>query len=130
MYTEILHKDKIILPEMRFCACHGVLESEHSMPQEFKVSVTMLLDTTQAAETDDVADTVNYAEVYAFVERIMTGPHHNLLESLASEIAHTVLANELIQAVAVRLEKVAAPMGGGVPAVVEIERMAADYGVL
>lgn len=129
MYTEILHQDKIILPNMRFVACHGVLESEHTEPQEFAVAVTMWLDTTTAAETDDVADTVNYAEVYAEVERIMTGAHHNLLESLASEIAHTVLANELVQKVAVRLEKVAAPMGAGVPAVVEIERTAADYGV-
>lgn len=129
MYTEILHQDKIILPNMRFVACHGLLEKEHSEPQEFAVSVTMWLDITTAAETDDVADTVNYAEVYADVEGIMTGAHHNLLESLASEIAHTVLGNEIVQRVAVRVEKVAAPMGGGVPAVVEIERTAADYGV-
>lgn len=129
MYTELLHQDKIILPNMRFSACHGVLESEHTEPQEFAVAVTMWLDTTMAAETDDLADTVNYAEVYAEVERVMLGAHHNLLESLASEIAHAVLADELVQKVAVRLEKVAAPMGQGVPAVLEIERTAADYGV-
>lgn len=129
MYTELLHQDKIILPNMRFSACHGVLESEHTEPQEFAVAVTMWLDTTTAAETDDLADTVNYAEVYAEVERVMLGVHHNLLESLASEIAHAVLADELVQKVAVRLEKVAAPMGQGVPAVLEIERTAADYGV-
>lgn len=130
MYTELLHQDKIILPDMRFCACHGVLADEHSTPQDFKVAVVMYLDTTTAAETDDVEDTVNYAEIYAEVERVMTGPHHNLLESLASEIAHAVLANELVQRVEVRVDKLAAPMGGGVPAAVEIERTAADYGVL
>lgn len=130
MYTELLHQDKIILPDMRFTACHGVLDEEHRVPQEFSVGVVMYLDTTTAAETDDVADTVNYADVYAEVERVMLGAHHNLLESLASQIAHTVLANELVQRVEVRLEKVAAPMGGGVPAIVEIERTAADYGVL
>lgn len=129
MYSDFSYQDKIILPQLAFVACHGVLPEEKKTPQEFKLSLTLWLDTTRAAETDDIADTVNYAEVYAEAERIMQGPPHNLLESLASEIAHVILADELVQKVRVRLEKAAAPVGGGIPAAVEIERTAADYGV-
>lgn len=129
MYSDFSHQDKIILPELTFTACHGVLPAEHDEPQEFRLCLTLWLDTARAAETDDIADTVDYAGVYAAAERIMLGAHHNLLESLASEIAHALLADELVQKVCVRLEKAAAPVAGGIPAVVEIERTAADYGI-
>lgn len=131
MYSEIEHLDKIMLPELTFAARHGLLAQEKSTPQEFKVGVTLWLDTFFAAASDDIADTVNYAAVYARIEQVMLGEHHNLLESLASDIAKTVLADEQVQRVRVRLEKSAAPLADGVnlPAVLEIEREAADYGL-
>jgi hypothetical protein len=39
------------------------------------------------------------------------------------------LQKEQIQAVTVRLEKVAAPVAGGIRAILEIERTVADYGL-
>ena len=129
MYSDFTHKDKIMLPELEFSACHGVLPHEHTEPQTFRVAVTLVVDTAWAAESDDIADTVNYAEVYEQIEKIMLGKHHNLLESLAADIAGAILENELVQQVTVRLEKVAAPVAGGIRAVLEIERTAADYGI-
>ncbi len=131
MYNEIEHLDKIILPELVFSARHGLLQAEKTTPQQFKVGVTLWLDTFFAAESDDIADTVNYADIYARIEQVMLGEHHNLLESLASAIAKAVLADEQVQRVRVRLEKSAAPLAKGVnlPAVLEIEREAADYGL-
>ncbi len=129
MFSDCTHRDKIILPELEFTACHGMLPHEHTEPQVFRLAVTLVVDTAWAAESDDIADTVNYAEVYAQIERIMLGKHHNLLESLAAEIAGAILENEMVQQVTVRLEKVAAPVAGGIRAVLEIERTAADYGI-
>ena len=131
MYSEIEHLDKIMLPELPFTTRHGLLPQEKSTPQEFKVGVTLWLDTFFAAESDEISDTVNYADIYARIEQIMLGAHHNLLESLASDIAKAVLADEQVQRVRVRLEKSAAPLAEGVnlPAVVEIERESADYGL-
>ncbi len=131
MYSEIEHLDKIMLPELPFTARHGLLPQEQSTPQEFKVGVTLWLNTFFAAESDDIADTVNYAAVYARIEQVMLGKRHNLLESLASDIAKAVLAEEQVQRVRVRLEKSAAPLaeGAAFPAVLEIEREAADYGL-
>ncbi|MBQ2887326.1 MAG: dihydroneopterin aldolase [Firmicutes bacterium] len=129
MYSDYTHKDKIMLPELEFTACHGMLPHEHTEPQVFRLAVTLVVDTAWAAESDDIADTVNYAEVYGQIEKIMLGRHHNLLESLAAEIAGAILENEMVQQVTVRLEKVAAPVAGGIRAVLEIERTAADYGI-
>ena len=113
MYNEMARLDKIILPELKFMARHG------------------WLDTFLAAESDALADTVNYAEVYAQISEVMLGEHHDLLESLAAAVAAAVLQNEPVQRVGVRLEKTAAPLAPGInlPVVLEIEREAADYGV-
>ncbi len=131
MYNEMARLDKIILPELKFMARHGLLEQEKQTPQEFKVTVTLWLDTFLAAESDALADTVNYAEVYAQISEVMLGEHHDLLESLAAAVAAAVLQNEPVQRVGVRLEKTAAPLAPGInlPVVLEIEREAADYGV-
>jgi dihydroneopterin aldolase len=129
MFSDISHQDKIILPELTFWACHGNLPQEKTEKQEFRLSVSMTLDTTEAAESDDLADTVDYGEIYGYIERVMLGAQHNLLESLASEIAYVILQKEQIQAVTVRLEKVAAPVAGGIRAILEIERTVADYGL-
>ena len=131
MYSEIEHQDKIILPELTFLACHGALPQEREQKQQFKLNVELILDTFEAAESDDLADTVDYGQVYRQIEKIMLGEPHNLLESLASEIAHTLLADDLVQAVTVRLEKSAAPLAPmlSAPAVLEITRTVADYGL-
>lgn len=130
MYSEISRQDKIILPELRFMAKHGVLPQEQQAEQEFRVGLELVVDLTEAGESDDLADTLDYGEVYRTVEKVMQGTHHRLLESLASEIAYALLANDLVQSCKVRLEKVAAPLSAAVlaPAAVEILRTAADYG--
>ena len=131
MFNDICHQDKIILPELSFWACHGVLPQEHEQKQEFKLRVELILDTEEAAESDDLADTVDYGQVYRQIEKIMLGPRHNLLESLASQIAHTLLADEQVQAVTVRLEKCLAPLAPclNAPAVLEWTRTVADFGM-
>jgi dihydroneopterin aldolase len=129
MFSDVSHQDKIILPELTFWARHGNLPQEKMEKQEFRLAVSMTLDTTEAAESDDLADTVDYGEIYSRIEQVMLGIPHNLLESLASEIAHVILQYEQIQSVNVRLEKVAAPVAGGIRAVLEIERTVADYGL-
>src|SRR5699024_5422339 len=72
---------------------HGVLDRERAYAQWFIVDLALDLDIDQAADTDDVAATVNYAEVAAVVENIITGPPVNLIETLAVTMADTILAD-------------------------------------
>ena len=54
----------IFLDTLRFFAHHGVGEQETVVGNEFTVSLRLQVDIRRAAETDDVADTVSYADVH------------------------------------------------------------------
>lgn len=101
----------ISLTGLRARGHHGVLDHERATGQVFLVDVELELDVDQAAATDDVAHTVNYAEVAAIVERILTGQPVNLIETLAVTIADTILAEfERISSVEATVNKPQAPI--------------------
>ena len=103
---------KISLDDMRFYAYHGVMEQERRVGSEYSVSLTVEADLTDAARTDDVADTINYAELYELVKREMAMPS-KLLEYVAARIGQRAIeAYERITAVTVKVTKLNPPMGG------------------
>ena len=66
---------------------HGVFDSERANGQDFYVDVDLEVDLTRASVSDDVKDTINYAEVTDLVvEEITTNPV-SLIEKLAGRIA-------------------------------------------
>ena len=116
--------DKIKLLNMEFNVCHGVYESEWQQPQPFIVSVEVAFDAKNAGQSDDLDLALDYTKIYALVAKIMTGEHHDLLESLAEQIAQTILRDLPVPEVRVKLEKPQASLTGGghIHAVVEIVR--------
>ena len=101
----------IRLDDMRFYACHGVMEQERRVGGDYSVTLTVEVDLADAARTDDVADTVNYAELYAVVEQEMAVPSQ-LLEHVAARIGRRVLeAFDKVTAATVRVTKLNPPMG-------------------
>ena len=72
---------------------HGVFPSEKSEEQEFVVDVTLKAKLLKAAESDDLAETIDYAEVAKLAHRVITGPSVNLIERLAKEIGEVILKN-------------------------------------
>ena len=103
---------KISLDDMRFYAYHGVMEQERRVGSEYSVSLIVEADLTDAARTDDVADTINYAELYELVKREMAIPS-KLLEHVAARIGQRAIeAYERITAVIVKVTKLNPPMGG------------------
>ena len=116
--------DKIILPCMEFMACHGVYPIEKETPQLFRVSLEMATDITLAGETDDLNNTINYAQIYSAVKELVEKQTFDLIEKLATEIARLVLAEKGIDQVTVRVEKRGAQVAPDItiPACVEITR--------
>ena len=55
--------DQIIIEDLEVFANHGVLEEETRLGQKFLVSVTMNTDFSGSSTTDDLNNTVNYADV-------------------------------------------------------------------
>ena len=105
--------DRIFLRGMRFMACHGVLPHEREVPQPFEVDVEMGLDLRAAGESDDLDDTVNYAEVYDVVSTVLTVARKYLIEAIAEKIADDLLRDfDSLRWVRVTVHKPTAPIDG------------------
>lgn len=102
--------DEIAVTGIRAFGRHGVYPEERRDGQEFVADVVLFLSLAAAARSDDVADTVHYGELAEEIAAILAGDPVDLLETLASRIAETVLARDLVQRVRVTVHKPAAPI--------------------
>ena len=83
--------DQIVLKGVSARGHHGVLDFEKRDGQVFVVDVTMDVDLAPAGSSDDLADTVSYAEVAGDVVALIEGEPLDLIEALAARIADKVL---------------------------------------
>jgi len=95
--------DRIRLTGMRFSATHGVYDFERKAPQPFVIDLTC--DLIQRPVSDDLATTVNYAELVHSVAGVVNGEPVNLIETLAERIASSCLTHPLIASVEVTVHK-------------------------
>ncbi|QQZ09514.1 dihydroneopterin aldolase [Heyndrickxia vini] len=116
--------DKILINNMEFYGYHGVLPEENRLGQRFRVTLTLELDLQKAGKTDNLHDTVSYAEVYEVCKEIVEGKPYQLLEAVAEEISKLVLEKfPRIEQVTVQLIKPDPPIRGHYQSVaVEISR--------
>lgn len=103
--------DTLTITGLRLTGYHGVFEQERRDGQVFIVDLEVTLDTTRAAQTDDVAHTLDYSVLLAEVAKRVTGEPVNLIETLAEDIAQIALHHEEAQAVTVTVHKPDAPVG-------------------
>ncbi len=102
----------ITLDRMKFHARHGVLEQERRVGNTFDVSLRLDYPFADAMATDNLAATLNYAEVYEVVKREMAEPSQ-LLEHVAGRIRTALLRKfPLISGGFIRIEKCRPPIPG------------------
>jgi dihydroneopterin aldolase len=105
--------DEILLEGMRFYAYHGVNPEERALGQRFLVDVVMAVDLRRPGQSDDLADTVSYSDVYKVVRGIVEGEPRNLIEAVAEEIAAAILTGfPPVVRVTVTVRKPEVPMKG------------------
>ena len=104
--------DRIELMGMEFFGRHGCLPEEREKGQTFFVDVKLYLDLSAAGKDDALDKTVNYAEVFQTVQRIVEGEPVRLSECLAERIADRLLADYAIEMVRVGVHKPSAPIPG------------------
>ncbi|MFK4834264.1 dihydroneopterin aldolase [Microbacterium sp. ZW T2_14] len=102
--------DEITLTGVRAFGYHGVFAEERREGQEFVVDATLYVSTAQAAESDDVADTVHYGEVAERIVELVGAEPLNLIEGVAARIADDLLARDGVKMVAVTVHKPQAPI--------------------
>ena len=69
-----LKESYIVLQDLRFHAYHGVLPQERLTGNDYVVNLRIGYDIGDAMLSDDVNDTLNYAEVYQLVSQEMAVP--------------------------------------------------------
>jgi len=102
--------DKISLSGLKGFGYHGVLEHEKTNGQEFIIHIVIDTDFANAVASDNVADTVNYAEVAQIAVNAITDTRFDLIESLADFVARKVRALPGVSGVEVTVEKPSAPI--------------------
>lgn len=103
----------IHLRELRFYAFHGVLPQEKRVGAYFIISLKVKMDVETAATTDELQDTLSYADLFQIVKEEMMIPSQ-LLEHVAGRICqHIYQVHSCAQAIDITIEKENAPVGTG-----------------
>lgn len=101
----------ITLETMTFHAFHGVMEEERIIGGTFLADISYKIE-TNAVETDNLDDTISYAEVYDSVKDEMMKPS-KLIEHVAGRIL-SALKNQFPQMneLTVKISKLNPPING------------------
>jgi len=105
--------DKILMKNMSFYGFHGVLPEENKLGQKFFVDAVLYVDLQEACSSDNVFDTVNYAEVHEIIQYHATIMRYKLLEALAENIVNEIFQkHSRVQEIELTIKKPEAPVQG------------------
>lgn len=104
----------ILLENVQIYAHHGVFPQETHVGNLFLVNLRLKVDFENASKSDDLNETISYAEVFDLVKQEMAIPS-KLLEHVAGRIIR-VLKKEFpeIQQIELKISKRNPPVGGQV----------------
>ncbi|WP_280269447.1 dihydroneopterin aldolase [Nocardia wallacei] len=105
-----MSSDRIELRGLRAYGHHGCFDFERRDGQEFVVDITLWLDFTAAAASDELGDTVDYGALAGRAVAIVEGEPRNLIETVVSEIADDVMTDPRVAAAEVVVHKPSAPI--------------------
>ena len=102
--------EKIKLKNIKIYAYHGCLEEEAKIGSYYIVNLTIHLDLKKAGESDNLNDTINYAELTRIIHEQMA-IRSNLLEHVTQRIATSIgSAYPVINKIKVSVAKVNPPV--------------------
>lgn len=102
--------DKILLRGIRFHGYHGVAEAERQLGQKYEIDLELMTDLSAAGKTDDLADTIDYAQVVQLVVETGTQRSFQLFETLAETVAEAVFTQFEIEEVRITVKKLSPPI--------------------
>ncbi|XP_061350427.1 dihydroneopterin aldolase 1-like [Gastrolobium bilobum] len=90
----LVRGDKLILKGLMFYGFHGTMPEERKLGQKFLVDLDAWMNLSVAGKSDNLSDTACYVEIYNIVKKVLEGSPHNLLESVAEQIANITLTKQ------------------------------------
>lgn len=115
--------DSIRIRGLRLDAHIGVDEEERARAQILNFDIDIDADLDTAARSDDIDDTVDYADAVNRVAEVVEATQAHLLERLAADVAETIATMKHVRGVTVEVAKDPPPVEENVTSVsVRIER--------
>ena len=103
--------DTIFIAGLLIHACHGLLDHESALGQRFRMDLTLSIDLEKPSTSDNIEDTVSYAEIVATATKAFSSTKYRLLEAAAGAVAYAILVNySQIRAVTITVHKPHAPI--------------------
>ena len=103
--------DQIRVNGIKALGYHGVLPHEAIEGQEFSVDLLVTLDLRAASLSDDLTETINYADLAQIAHDNIVGERVELIERLAGRIAEEISSTySQITSVSVTVHKPQAPV--------------------
>lgn len=103
--------DCIKIKRLEVFAKHGVMPEENVLGQKFVISACLYCDTGRAGKTDDLEESVNYAQVAEWITDEAKENTFALIERLAQHLADGILkCFSKVQKVDIEVEKPWAPV--------------------
>ena len=97
--------DKTFIKDLLVRGIIGIRDWEREKPQDILINITAFTDTRRAAETDNIADCVDYSALAKKVQAHAEKAARLTVEALANDLAKLCLEQKGIQKVIVRVEK-------------------------
>ena len=102
---------RIILENIKIFAYHGVMAQEKTVGNWYTINVRLNVSDESSTRSDNLDDTVSYAEVYETVRREME-IRSRLIEHVCGRICRAVLSQcKLVDEVTVSILKANPPIG-------------------
>jgi dihydroneopterin aldolase len=104
------NSDIVRLRGMQFYGYHGATPQERQVGQRFEVDVEMSVDTETVVD-GDLSTTLDYRLIYETCREILQERHYRLIEVMAREIVHRILALYPLPGIRVTVRKPNVPLG-------------------
>lgn len=109
-----INNSYIFLKDIHCYAYHGVAPQENLIGNEYIINLKLKVDISKAAQTDEVEDTVSYADVHDVIKNEMAIPS-KLLEHVGRRIIEKLFMTfPTIEEVELQLSKRNPPMGADI----------------
>ena len=97
--------DRVFIHDLHLRGKHGVGEAERSTEQEFLIDIEAEFDATNAATSDKIEDTIDYARFREIAREAVEKNSFYLIEKLADRIASGILEDARVRKVSVSVRK-------------------------
>lgn len=101
----MIESDSIFIEALEVEASIGVFEWEKKIKQKLLFDLELAVDLTLAGKSDDLANTVCYAQVSELVIKHTQSRHFDLLEALAEQVITQLFNAFPIQTIQMKLAK-------------------------